>query len=107
MILCCGEALIDFVPLPQERAYQPCPGGSIYNVAVGLGRLGTPVGFYCKVSTDFFGDMLIDYLEENQVETGFCVRSLIQPRWHLSACLQKNAASRSSLFMLMDPRTGV
>ena len=75
MILCCGEALIDFVPLPQERAYQPCPGGSIYNVAVGLGRLGTPVGFYCKVSTDFFGDMLIDYLEENRVETDFCVRS--------------------------------
>jgi len=75
MILCCGEALIDFVPLPQARAYQPCPGGSIYNVAVGLGRLGAPAGFYCKVSTDFFGDMLVDYLEDNQVDPSFCVRS--------------------------------
>ena len=75
MILCCGEALIDFVPLPQVRAYQPCPGGSINNVAIGLGRLETPVGFYCKVSTDFFGDMLIDNLEENGVDTSFCVRS--------------------------------
>lgn len=75
MILCCGEALIDFVPLPQVRAFQPCPGGSIYNVAIGLGRLETPVGFYCKVSTDFFGDMLIDNLEENGVDTSFCVRS--------------------------------
>jgi fructokinase len=75
VILCCGEALIDFVPLPQERAYQPCPGGSVYNVAIGLGRLETPVGFYCKVSTDFFGDMLIDNLEMNGVDTSFCVRS--------------------------------
>ena len=75
MILCCGEALIDFVPLPKVRAYQPCPGGSINNVAIGLGRLETPVGFYCKVSTDFFGDMLIDNLEENGVDTSFCVRS--------------------------------
>ncbi len=75
MILCCGEALIDFVPLPQVRAYQPCPGGSINNVAIGLGRLETPVGFYCKVSTDFFGDMLIDNLEENGVDTSYCIRS--------------------------------
>ena len=75
MILCCGEALIDFVPLPKGRAYQPCPGGSINNVAIGLGRLETPVGFYCKVSTDFFGDMLIENLEENGVDTSFCIRS--------------------------------
>jgi fructokinase len=75
VILCCGEALIDFVPLPKVRAYQPCPGGSINNVAIGLGRLETPVGFYCKVSTDFFGDMLIENLEENGVDTSFCIRS--------------------------------
>ena len=42
MILCCGEALIDFVPLPEVGGYKPCPGGSVYNIAVGLGRLGTP-----------------------------------------------------------------
>lgn len=75
MILCCGEALIDFVPLPEVRAYQPCPGGSLYNVAIGLGRLETPVGFYCMVSTDFFGGMLIDYLAENNVDTSFCLRT--------------------------------
>jgi fructokinase len=75
MILCCGEALIDFVPLPKLRAYQPCPGGSVYNVAIGLGRLDTPVGFYSKVSTDFFGGMLIDYLVENNVNTSLCLRT--------------------------------
>lgn len=75
MILCCGEALIDFVPLPGQRAYQPCPGGSIFNIAVGLGRLGVPVGFYCKMSSDFFGDMLLDYLGVNGVDTRLCPKT--------------------------------
>jgi len=75
MILCCGEALIDFVPLPDLHAYQPCPGGSVYNVAVGLGRLEIPVGFFCRMSTDFFGDMLLDYLAENHVNTDYCLRT--------------------------------
>lgn len=75
MILCCGEALIDFVPLPEMQAYSPCPGGSVYNIAVGLGRLGAPAGFFCKMSTDFFGDSLVDYLHENHVDTSYCLRS--------------------------------
>ena len=47
MILVCGEALIDFVPraFDVQVAYLPFPGGSPYNVAIGLGRLGVPVGF--------------------------------------------------------------
>jgi fructokinase len=75
MILCCGEALIDFLPLPEVGGYKPYPGGSVYNIAVGLGRLETPVGFFCKVSTDFFGDQLLDYLNENKVDTTLCPRS--------------------------------
>jgi len=75
MILCCGEALIDFVPLPDVGAYQPCPGGSVYNVAVGLGRLAVPTAFFCKFSNDFFGDMLVDYLSDNGVDTSYCMRT--------------------------------
>lgn len=75
MILCCGEALIDFVPLPEVEGYIPCPGGSVYNIAVGLGRLGTSAGFFCQISTDFFGDQLLDYLSDNSVDTSLCPRS--------------------------------
>ena len=75
MILCCGEALIDFVPFSGENAYRPCPGGSIYNIAVGLGRLEIPVSFFSKISKDFFGDILLEYLVENDVETNYCPRS--------------------------------
>lgn len=74
MILCCGEALIDFVPLPDGQGYQPCPGGSAFNIAVGLGRLEAPAGFFCKLSTDFFGDMLVDFLKDSGVDTSRCIR---------------------------------
>tara|TARA_Y100000590_G_scaffold67658_2_gene73512 strand:+ start:652 stop:1590 length:939 start_codon:yes stop_codon:yes gene_type:complete len=60
LIAVCGEALIDFAPIEisDNRAYLPIPGGSPYNVAIGLGRLGCPVDFIGKLSTDEFGKNL-------------------------------------------------
>jgi fructokinase len=60
MIVVCGESLIDLVPvaLGDEPAYVARAGGSSFNVALGLGRLGTPVGFLGRLSSDPFGRML-------------------------------------------------
>lgn len=74
MIICCGEALIDFIPTSDKQAYQPCPGGSILNIAVGLGRMGVPVGFLSRLSTDLFGDILEKQLTSNQVDLRYCPR---------------------------------
>jgi len=74
MILCCGEALIDFIPTPDGQAYQPCPGGSILNIAVGLGRMDVPVGFLSRLSTDIFGDQLARHLISNKVMLDHCPR---------------------------------
>jgi fructokinase len=70
MIVCCGEALIDFLPRKTTEgasAYQPFCGGSVYNTAIALGRLGVPVGLYTGLSTDFFGDMLREGLSASKV----------------------------------------
>jgi fructokinase len=75
MIICCGEALIDFMPAQSGTAYRPCPGGSIMNIAVGLGRMQIPVGFLSRLSTDLFGDMLADHLISNQVNLTYCPRT--------------------------------
>lgn len=71
MILCCGEALIDFVPrLTREgaQAFQPLTGGSVFNTAIALGRLGVPSGFLGGLSSDFFGDELRKDLAAAQVD---------------------------------------
>jgi fructokinase len=77
MIVSCGEALIDFMPIEHEGApaYRPFPGGSPFNVAVGLGRLGAPAGFLSRISTDFFGDLLLRTLSENGVDTRYVKRA--------------------------------
>ncbi|QEL25059.1 hypothetical protein FQV39_22505 [Bosea sp. F3-2] len=60
MILVCGEALIDlFVDAP-ERGGMPAravPGGSPFNVAIGLARLGIETGFLGGISRDAFGSL--------------------------------------------------
>ncbi|WP_119275005.1 carbohydrate kinase family protein [Taklimakanibacter deserti] len=61
MILCCGEALTDLIPgltADGTPAFVPKTGGSVFNTAVALGRLGIPAAFLGGLSSDFFGDEL-------------------------------------------------
>ena len=77
MILCCGEALIDFLPRKGADGafvYQPFNGGSIYNTAIALGRLDVPTGFFGGISTDFFGDSLAEGLAESKVDLRYVKR---------------------------------
>ncbi len=78
MIVCCGEALIDFLPRKSAEGadvYQPFNGGSIFNTAIALGRLGVGTGFYTGISKDFFGDSLLAGLRDSKVDTRFVKRS--------------------------------
>lgn len=72
MILCCGEALIDMVP--EGGLFRPLPGGSVYNTAVALGRLGAATGFLWPISRDGFGEMLLAPLAEAGVATDLSPR---------------------------------
>ena len=78
MIVYTGEALIDFIPVTDtdgQVAYRPSPGGSPYNSAIAAARLGAPVSFLARIATDFFGDQLVDRLDDNRVDTSRIVRS--------------------------------
>ena len=78
MIVVCGEALIDFLPVKSadgRDAYRPAVGGSPFNTAVGIGRLGGEVGFCAALSTDFFGDQLAEALERARVSLRYTVRA--------------------------------
>jgi fructokinase len=78
MIVCYGEALIDFLPVTDHEgrmAYRPVVGGSVFNVALTLGRLGAPTAFMGGLSTDFFGDRLVAALAESNVSTAGVART--------------------------------
>jgi fructokinase len=78
MILVCGEALIDlFVSTPEgaEVPARAVAGGSPFNVAIGLARLGVPTAFLGGISRDSFGAFLADRLAREGVDDRFLVRS--------------------------------
>ncbi|MFE0748457.1 carbohydrate kinase [Gordonia sp. NPDC058843] len=83
-IVVCGEALVDVVQqggggqdaTPSGLApLQPALGGGPFNVAITLGRLGSAVSLLSAVSTDTYGDAILDALRAAGVGT-----TLIQRR---------------------------
>jgi fructokinase len=76
MILICGESLIDLfvTPSPSGLATEAVAGGSPFNVAMALARLGRPTGFLSGISDDAFGTMLMERLKAGGVDASYLVR---------------------------------
>jgi fructokinase len=53
-----GEALVDLVPNGPDGGYRASPGGSPFNVAVGLARLGNRTSLLARFADDRYGRML-------------------------------------------------
>ncbi|KAI5914087.1 carbohydrate kinase [Thauera sp. 2A1] len=87
MFLVCGEALFD-VFIASERPQETSStspqdtdhalhldaraGGSPFNVAVGLARLGQPVAFLSGLARDMLGERLVRTLRREDVDTRLC-----------------------------------
>ena len=70
MIICCGEALIDMARASVRglgNVFTPFPGGSPFNTAIAIGKLGVPVKFLGQISTDYFGELLFKKLQKCHV----------------------------------------
>ncbi len=81
MLLSCGDALIDFLPVKSvdgRDAIVPVVGGSCLNIAVGMARLGASAGFVGGISTDLFGRMIADHASASQVDLRYATRSAHQ-----------------------------
>jgi fructokinase len=81
MLLSCGDALIDFLPVKSvdgRDAIVPVVGGSCLNIAVGMARLGVSTGFVGGISTDLFGRMVADHATAAQVDLRYATRSAHQ-----------------------------
>ncbi|HZR88305.1 MAG TPA: carbohydrate kinase [Bradyrhizobium sp.] len=78
MILSCGDALIDFVPVAAAdggEAVRPVVGGSCLNIAVGLARLDVGTGFVGGIANDVFGRMIAQHAQASNVHLGLATRS--------------------------------
>lgn len=77
MILVTGEALIDLfigTPAPAGFPAEGVAGGSPFNVARAIARLGRPAAFLSTLSEDVFGSFLADRLAETGVSLAYLQR---------------------------------
>lgn len=77
MYLVCGEALFDFFSEPDASGqtskvnFKAIAGGSPFNVAVGLRRLGIDSALLAGLSTDYLGRRLQQVLQEEGVRADY------------------------------------
>lgn len=65
----------EFKPLKKVHMFEKYVGGSPANIAVGVTRHGLKTGFIGKVSDDQFGEFVVDYFNEQGIDTS-----------HISVC---------------------
>ena len=78
MFVVCGEALMDVYVRDSTATgllLDARVGGSPFNVAVGLARLGQPVQFLCPLSQDVPGERLMQTLRDEGVGTALVARN--------------------------------
>jgi fructokinase len=77
MFLVCGEALFDLFleseSGPAAATYAARAGGSPFNVAIGLARLGVESGLLTGLSTDLLGQRLSRVLADESVSTAYAI----------------------------------
>lgn len=79
MYLVCGEALFDIFTRPDAGGslntlgLDAIAGGSPFNVAIGLRRLGVDAAFFAGLSTDYLGRRLRAVLEQEKVSADYLI----------------------------------
>ncbi|WP_407297249.1 carbohydrate kinase family protein [Stutzerimonas zhaodongensis] len=78
MYLVCGEALFDVFagpagPQRNRLTLEAVAGGSPFNVAIGLSRLGTPSALFTGISRDHLGQQLRQVIKDEGVDTRYLI----------------------------------
>lgn len=89
-IYCIGETVYDII-FRNGKAVESCPGGTILNTSVSLGRMGEKVYVVGDQANDTIGNIIADFLSDNNVSTKYLT-------------LYNDAKSRVALAFLYDTR---
>ena len=63
-----GETILDII-FQGEQPSAAVPGGSVFNGIVSLGRMGVKVGFISETGNDRVGNMILQFMRENNIPT--------------------------------------
>ena len=89
-IYCIGETVYNII-FRNGKAVESCPGGTVLNTSVSLGRMGEKVYVVGDQANDAIGNIIADFLSDNNVSTKYLT-------------LYNDAKSRVALAFLYDTR---
>ena len=97
----------EFKPLKKVHMFEKFVGGSPANIAVGVTRHGLKAGFFAKVSDDQFGEFVVDYFNEQGIDTSRiskCTNGYREQARRLGKQYPMNAADNALMFRSGNPR---
>jgi fructokinase len=68
-----GETILDIL-FKEKQPQKALPGGSVFNGFVSLGRLGVPLVFISELGNDKVGDMIDDFMKDNNIPSDYVDR---------------------------------
>ncbi len=74
-IVVAGEAIFDLIPTDRPGVYESALGGSSFNTAIGLGRLGAAASYCGRLSTDAAGERFMQALAAANVDASLVART--------------------------------
>ncbi len=93
-----GEALVDLVPAASHGCFQAKPGGSPFNVAIGLARLGHPATLMARLADNAFGRLLREHAEAEGVDLSHAPRAA-EPTTLAVVTLDDNAQASYDFYL--------
>ncbi|WP_223125950.1 PfkB family carbohydrate kinase [Streptomyces sp. TRM68367] len=101
-----GEALLDMVPrLEAPGDYRARPGGSPFNVAVGLARLGHHTALMARLADNTFGRMLRTHATASRVDLTSCPHA-VEPTTLAVVSMDTHRAAQATTSTWTAPPTG-
>lgn len=70
MIYAIGETVMDIL-FKENKPIDAVPGGSAFNSVISVGRVGVPCTFIGYTGRDHVGDLTVDFLKSNGVDTRY------------------------------------
>ncbi|GGN38956.1 carbohydrate kinase family protein [Streptomyces fuscichromogenes] len=94
-----GEALVDLVQLDTPGDYRARPGGSPFNVAIGLARLGHRTALMARLADNTFGRLLREHAAAEGVDLAYAPAA-VEPT--TLAVVSTDAEGRASYDFYLD-----
>jgi fructokinase len=97
-----GETVMDII-FQNNRATTSTPGGSMLNSAISLSRLGCKTTFISEAGNDFCGQIIKQFLQENEIDTTFFFLSETGKTIISMAFLDEQKESHYDFYRTLEP----